>query len=125
MVMSAKLVQRATVGILLLATVTAAIAIHLVFEHGLEKRRNDRISEARHRISEAVRGRAYLLQDVADMIGVHDDADAAEFSRYAHVRGRNELSVVAIQWLRRSPAGRLQPPRETGPDPILVSPPGG
>ena len=54
------------------------------------------------------------------MVGVHDDADATEFSRYAHVRGRNEGAIVGVQWLRRSPSGRLQPPKETGPDPILV-----
>src|SRR4051812_48475156 len=54
------------------------------------------------------------------MVGVHDDADATEFSRYARVRGRNEHAVLGVQWLRRSPTGRLQPPEETGPNPILV-----
>jgi len=59
---------------------------------------------------------------VADMVGVHDDADKAEFSRYARVRGRNEASVISVEWLRRSPTGRLVPPRDIGPNPLLVPP---
>jgi diguanylate cyclase (GGDEF)-like protein len=120
--MSAKLVQRGIVVVLVLATAAAAIAAHLVPRNGLQRQRTDRVAEARHRISDALRRRAFYLEDVADMVGVHDDAAADEFSRYAHVRGRYEHAVVGVQWLRRSPDGKLVPPAETGPDPILVAP---
>ncbi|CAN5581039.1 hypothetical protein BH20ACT18_BH20ACT18_09310 [soil metagenome] len=56
------------------------------------------------------------------MVGVHDDADVNEFSRYARVRGRDEQAVVAVQWIRRSPDGRLEPPRDVGPEPVLAAP---
>jgi diguanylate cyclase (GGDEF)-like protein len=120
--MSAKLVQRGIVVMLVLATVAAAIVAHLVPRNGLERQRSDRVSEARHRIGDALRRRAFFLEDVADMVGVHDDAAADEFSRYAHVRGRYEHAVVAVQWLRRSPEGKLVPPAETGPNPVLIPP---
>jgi diguanylate cyclase (GGDEF)-like protein len=81
------------------------------------------VVEARHRVSDALRRRAYYLEDVADMVGVHDDAASEEFSRYAHVRGRDEHAVLAVQWLRRSPTGKLLPPIETGTNPMLVAPP--
>ena len=112
--------QRATVLVLALASGVAALVIALVLHHNLETQRSDRVDTARHHVAEALRARAFYLEDVADMVGVHDDADATEFSRYARVRGRNESAVVGVQWLRRSPSGRLQPPRETGASPILV-----
>src|SRR3954469_16418387 len=124
-VMTAKLVQRATVVALVAATLIAAAAAYLVPRHTLHSHRSDRIGDARQRISEALRRRAYYLEDVADMVGVHDDADVKEFSRYAHVRGRAENSVVAVQWLRRSPSGKLLPPVGTSADPLLVAPSGG
>jgi diguanylate cyclase (GGDEF)-like protein len=115
--------QRATVVILALASGVAALGIGLVLNHHLDTSRSARVDDARRHIGEALRARTYYLEDVADMVGVHDDADATEFARYARVRGRNEHAVLGVQWLRRSPSGRLRPPRETGPDPILV--PGG
>jgi diguanylate cyclase (GGDEF)-like protein len=118
--MSSWTFQRATVLVLAVASGVAALGIALVLHHNLNAQRSDRVDDARRHIADALRARAYYLEDVADMVGVHDDADATEFSRYAHVRGRNESSVVGVQWLRRSPTGRLQPPRETGPSPILV-----
>src|SRR4051812_16911057 len=121
-VMTAKLVQRATVVALVCSTLIAAAAAYLVPRHTLHSHRSDRIADARGRIGDALRRRAYYLEDVADMVGVHDDADVAEFSRYAHVRGRDENSVVAVQWLRRSPSGKLLPSIGVSPDPILVSP---
>jgi diguanylate cyclase (GGDEF)-like protein len=118
--MNARAFQRATVVILAVASGLAALGIGLALHNHLETGRADRVDTARRHLAEAVRDRAYYLEDVADMVGVHDDADATEFSRYARVRGRNEQAVVGVQWLRRSPTGRLQPPKETGPDPILV-----
>jgi diguanylate cyclase (GGDEF)-like protein len=56
------------------------------------------------------------------MIGVHDDADFAEFSRWAHVRGRKEGAIVSVEWIRRSPGGKLVPPHDIGPHPLLVAP---
>jgi diguanylate cyclase (GGDEF)-like protein len=59
-------------------------------------------------------------------VGGPDDAAAAEFSRYAHVRGRNEGSVVSVQWIRRSPRGALVPPADGDPNPgatpMLIAP---
>jgi diguanylate cyclase (GGDEF)-like protein len=117
---SARALQRATVVILAVASGVGALGIGLVLHHHLDKTRSNRVNSARRHIGEALHARAYYLQDVADMVGVHDDADATEFSRYARVRGRNEQAILGVQWLRRSPSGRLQPPKETGPDPILV-----
>jgi diguanylate cyclase (GGDEF)-like protein len=119
---SSKLVQRAIVGALVAAAIGGALAAYLVSRHQLNNGRTDRVNAARRSIVDAVRRRAYYLEDVADMVGVHDDADATEFSRYAHVRGRNEGAVVAVQWVRRSPSGSLVPPNEIGPDPELVRP---
>ena len=121
--MGASALQRATVAILAAASAVAALGIGLALHHDLDSGRSHRVHEAKRHIADALQARTYYLQDVADMVGVHDDADATEFSRYAHVRGRNEGAIVGVQWLRRSPSGRLQPPKETGPDPILV--PGG
>jgi diguanylate cyclase (GGDEF)-like protein len=118
--MGASALQRATVAILAAASAVAALGIGLALHHDLDSGRSHRVHEANRHIVDALRARTYYLQDVADMVGVHDDADATEFSRYAHVRGRNEGAIVGVQWLRRSPSGRLQPPKETGPDPILV-----
>jgi diguanylate cyclase (GGDEF)-like protein len=115
------MLQRATVVILALASGIAALGTALVLHHDLDSSRTGRVSDARHRIADALHARAYYLEDVADMVGVHDDADAKEFSRYAHVRGRTAAAIVGVQWLRRSPSGRLQPPKETGASPVLVS----
>src|SRR4249920_1337726 len=98
---------------MVLATVGGALAAYFVARNNLHSTRSDRVDTAQERISDALRRRAYYLEDVADMVGVHDDADASEFSRWAHVRGRNEGAIVGVQWLRRSPSGRLQPPNET------------
>ena len=106
-------------AVLAAVTVVAALGTALVLRHDRDSGRDARVAKASRHIGEAVRGRTYYLEDVADMVGVHDDADAKEFSRYAPVRGRNEGSVVGVQWLRRSPSGRLQPPREIGAEPIL------
>jgi diguanylate cyclase (GGDEF)-like protein len=119
---SSKLLQRAIVGALVVAAIGGALAAYLVSRHQLDKGRTDRVDTVRRTIVDAVRRRAYYLEDVADMVGVHDDADATEFSRYAHVRGRNEDAVVAVQWIRRSPSGDLVPPSDIGPDPELVRP---
>ena len=107
---------------MVLATVGGALAAYFVARNNLHSTRSDRVDTAQERISDALRRRAYYLEDVADMVGVHDDADAAEFSRWAHVRGRNEVSVVSVEWVRHSPSGKLVPPHDIGPHPILVAP---
>jgi diguanylate cyclase (GGDEF)-like protein len=114
--------QRGIVIAMILATVGGALGAYLVSRSQIHSRRSHQVSSARQAISDAVRRRAYYLEDIADMVGVHDDADATEFSRYARVRGQNEGAVVSIQWIRRSPSGELVPPRDTGPDPVLVAP---
>jgi diguanylate cyclase (GGDEF)-like protein len=118
---STSALQRAVVAVLAVAGAVAALGTALALRHDLNSGRAERLGDAQRHISEALRARAYYLEDVADMVGVHDDADATEFSRYAHVRGRDEGAVVGVQWLRRSLDGHLQPPRETGRDPILVA----
>ncbi|MDX6667150.1 MAG: hypothetical protein QOK04_530 [Solirubrobacteraceae bacterium] len=118
--MSARFVQRGIVVALVLATIGAVVAAYLAPSDSLQSRRSDRLTEARHLISDGLRRRAYYLEDVADMVGVHDDAAVEEFSRYAHVRGRDERAVVSVQWLRRSDTGRLVPPTDAGPEPMLV-----
>jgi hypothetical protein len=100
----------------------ALLAAYFVARNNLHSTRSARVETAQERISDALRRRAYYLEDVADMVGVHDDADAAEFSRWAHVRGRNEVSVVSVEWVRHSPSGKLVPPHDIGPHPILVAP---
>src|SRR6478672_12432025 len=117
MPMSTRLAHRLIVGVLLAASIGAAVAVHAVSTSGLHDKRVGRIQAVRHRITDAVQRRTYFLEDLADMVGVHDDAAAAEFSRYAHVRGRDERAVVAVQWVRRSPSGRLVPPSAPDPDP--------
>ena len=107
---------------MILATVGGALGAYLVSHSQLNSRRSHQVSNASQAITEAVSRRAYYLQDVADMVGVHDDADEAEFSRYAHVRGRNEGAIVAVEWIRRSPNGKLVPPADIGDDPELVKP---
>jgi hypothetical protein len=114
---SSKVLQRAIVGALVAAAIGGALAAYLVSRHQLDNSRTDRVDTARRSILEAVRRRAYYLEDVADWVGVHDDADETEFSRYAHVRGRNEGAVVAVQWIRRSPSGHLVPPNDISPAP--------
>jgi diguanylate cyclase (GGDEF)-like protein len=107
---------------MVLATVGGALAAYFVSRHNLNSARTDRVESAQQRISDALRRRAYYLEDIADMVGVHDDADEAEFSRWAHVRGRNEGAVVSVEWVRRSPSGKLVPPHDILPHPILVAP---
>src|SRR5439155_24364211 len=124
--MSTRLVQRAIVAVLALAALGAAIAVHITSTQGLHDRRVNRLQTARHRVADALRRRTYFLEDLADMVGFHDDAAAAEFSRYAHVRGREERAIVSVQWVRRSPRGRLVPPAapdpNPGPTPVLIAP---
>src|SRR4051795_6497138 len=121
---STSALQRAVVAVLAVAGAVAALGTALALRHDLNSGRAERLGDAQRHISEALHARAYYLEDVADMVGVHDDADATEFSRYAHVRGSDERSVVSVQWLRRSPSGHLLPPRETGRAPMLVAPDG-
>jgi diguanylate cyclase (GGDEF)-like protein len=119
---SSKALQRGIVIAMVLATVGGALAAYFVSRHNLNSARSDRVDSAQMRISDAVRRRAYYLEDIADMVGVHDDADEAEFSRYAHVRGRNEGAIVSVQWIRKSPSGKLAPPADISPHPTLVPP---
>jgi diguanylate cyclase (GGDEF)-like protein len=119
---SSKALQRGIVIAMVLATVGGALAAYFVSRHNLSSARTDRVESAQMRISDALRRRAYYLEDVADMVGVHDDADEEEFSRYAHVRGRNEGAIVSVQWIRRSPSGKLAPPADIGRHPTLVTP---
>src|SRR6476620_161270 len=124
--MSPRLAQRLIVGVLLAASIGAAVAVHAVSTSGLHDKRVGRIQAVRNQITDAVQRRTYFLEDLADMVGVHDDAAAAEFSRYAHVRGRNEGAVIAVQWVRRSPTGALIPPADEDPNPgrtpMLIAP---
>ncbi len=119
---SSKALQRGVVIAMILATVAGAVGAYLVSHSQLHSRRSNQVSNVSQAISDAVGRRAYYLQDVADMVGVHDDADEAEFSRYAHVRGRNEGAIVAVEWIRRSPSGKLVPPKDISADPELVKP---
>ena len=107
---------------MILATVGGALGAYLVSHSQLNSRRWQQVSNASQAITEAVSRRAYYLEDVADMVGVHDDADEAEFSRYAHIRGRRKGAIVAVEWIRRSPSGKLVPPADIGDDPELVKP---
>ncbi len=120
--MSSKALQRGIVIAMVLATIGGALAAYFVSRHNLDSTRSDRVDSAQMRISDALRRRAYYLQDIGDMVGVHDDADEAEFSRWAHVRGRNEGAIVSVEWVRHSPSGKLVPPKDIGPHPILVAP---
>src|SRR5690349_13264548 len=105
--MATRLAQRLIVGTLLLASIGAAIAAHVVSAQGLHDKRVNRLQLTRNRIKDGVQRRTYFLEDLADMVGVHDDAAAAEFARYAHVRGRDESAVVSVQWVRKAPNGVL------------------
>src|ERR1043166_9308726 len=124
--MSTRLVQRVIVGVLVLAAGGAAIPVHARSTKDLNKNRVDRLQAVRHRVTDAVQRRTYFLEDLADMVGVHVDAAAAEFSRYAHVRGRDERAVVSVQWVRRAPDAKLGPPAapdpNPGPTPTLIAP---
>jgi diguanylate cyclase (GGDEF)-like protein len=119
-------IQRLLVAALLSATIASAFAVQRITTHSLASERADRVKTARNHVSDAVKGRAFYLEDLADMVGVHDDAAAEEFSRYAHVRGRNESSIVSVQWVRRSPKGKLVAAAPEDPDPgrtpMLVAP---
>ena len=119
---SSKALQRGIVVAMLLLTVGGALATYFVSRHNLHSSRNDRVAAAQQRISDALRRRAYYLEDIGDMVGVHDDADFPEFSRWAHVRGRNEGAIVSVEWIRRSPDGTLVPPHDIGSHPMLVAP---
>jgi diguanylate cyclase (GGDEF)-like protein len=119
---SSKALQRGVVIAMLLVTAGGALATYFVSRHNLHSSRNDRVAAAQQRISDALRRRAYYLEDIGDMVGVHDDADFPEFSRWAHVRGRNEGAIVSVEWIRRSPDGTLVPPHDIGPHPMLVAP---
>jgi diguanylate cyclase (GGDEF)-like protein len=119
---SSKALQRGIVIAMVLATVGGALAVYLVSRHNLRTARSDRVDTAQQRISDALRRRAYYLEDIGDMVGVHDDADLAEFSRWAHVRGRNEGAIVGVEWVRRSPSGKLVAPHDIGAHPVLVKP---
>src|SRR6185437_1286085 len=124
--MGTRLVQRTIVAVMVLATLGAAAAVHVASTDGLRNRRAHRLQTVRSRVSDTVQRRTYFLEDLADMVGVHDDAAAAEFSRYAHVRGRDERAVVAVQWVRRAPDGKLVPAAapdpNPGPTPALIAP---
>ena len=124
--MPTRLVQRAIVAVLAIAALGAAIAAHVTSTQGLHDRRVSRLQTARHRVADALQRRTYFLEDLADMVGVHDDAAAAEFARYAHVRGRDEPAIVSAQWVRRSPSGKLVPAAapdpNPGPTPALIAP---
>jgi diguanylate cyclase (GGDEF)-like protein len=124
--MGTRLVQRGIVAVLAIAALGAAIAVHITSTQSLHDRRVSRLQTARHRVADALQRRTYFLEDLADMVGVHDDAAAAEFSRYAHVRGREERAIVSVQWVRRSPSGKLVPPAapdpNPGPTPVLIAP---
>jgi diguanylate cyclase (GGDEF)-like protein len=120
--MSSKALQRGIVIAMVLATVGGALAAYFVSRHNLHSARSNRVESAQQSISDALRRRAYYLEDIGDMVGVHDDADEAEFSRWAHVRGRNEGAIVSVEWVRHSPTGELVPPHDIGPHPILVEP---
>src|SRR3954453_5954196 len=119
---SSKALQRGIVIAMVLATVGGALAAYFVSRHNLDSTRTARVEGAQQRIWDALRRRAYYLEDVGDMVGVHDDADEAEFSRWAHVRGRNEGAIVSVEWVRHSPTGELVPPHDIGPHPILAGP---
>jgi diguanylate cyclase (GGDEF)-like protein len=124
--MGDKLVQRAVVSALVLFAVGGAVAAYLVSNDRLHARQTARLDGASDRTSNALRRRAFLLQDLADMIGVHDDADVSEFTRYAHVRGvdeaRDGYAFVGIQWVRRSPKGELAPAGDVPPGTKLAEP---
>jgi len=127
--MSSKLVGRAIVAAVVLAAIGGALAAHFVSSAQLESRHSSRLEGARKGIEDQLNRSAYYLQDLADMVGVHDDADEKEFSRYAHVRGRTEGAIRSVQWLRRSPGGRLAPSGDTPPGvnirhPLLIAPGG-
>jgi diguanylate cyclase (GGDEF)-like protein len=120
--MSAKLVQRTTVIALLVAAIGGALAAHLVAAHHLDSQRAERVRSAQEQVELALVGRAYYLTDIADMVGVHDDADVAEFTRYALVRGGGEQAIEAVQWIRRSPSGRLAPAGDVPPGTAIAEP---
>jgi diguanylate cyclase (GGDEF)-like protein/putative nucleotidyltransferase with HDIG domain len=126
--MSVRVGQRVLVAVILIAALGAATAIKLTSTQGLHNRLANRLQTARTRLSEALQKTSYFLEDDADMVGVHDDAAAAEFNRYAHVRRRDQgqYAVVSVQWVRHSPSGKLVPPAapdpNPGPTPILIAP---
>jgi diguanylate cyclase (GGDEF)-like protein len=119
---SSKALQRGIVIAMVLAAVGGAVAAYVVSRHNLRSTRSDRVNSVQQSISDALRRRAYYLQDIGDMVGVHDDADLPMFFRWAHVRGRHEGAIVSVEWVRRSPSGKLVPPHDIGSNPMLVAP---
>src|SRR5947209_13367693 len=110
--MGMRLAQRLLGAVILIAAVVAAMAVHTSSTHGLHSRLANRLETARSRLTDALQKTSYFLEDDADMVGVHDDAAAEEFSRYAHVRrsDQGQYAVVSLQWVRHSPSGKLVPP---------------
>ena len=113
--MSGTLAQRATIAALICSTLVAAVVAYAAPKHAVDSRRAARVRDAREGIRSGFHGRIYYLEDVADMVGVHDDADAKEFSRYSHVRAGDDRSIVGVQWLSRSPAAGCSRPTTSAP----------
>jgi diguanylate cyclase (GGDEF)-like protein len=129
--MSAKLVQRFTVAALVLAAIGGAIVARVVIANRLHEQRARRFAAVQGQIESTLEKREFYLEDVADMVGVHDDADVREFQRYTHVRSGDaegdQSVVVSVQWVRRSPTGRLSPAGDLPPhtdlaEPTLIAP---
>jgi len=116
--------SRYTGWLLVVAVIAGAVATaagSFVYGSAELRSRNAHLADrASFAVEAALSHKSFYLQDVADMVGVHDDADTEEFSRYARVRNGNDPSVLLVRWLRRSPSGRLLPPYEAGPRPILL-----
>jgi diguanylate cyclase (GGDEF)-like protein/putative nucleotidyltransferase with HDIG domain len=126
--MTMRLAQRILVAVIVIAAIGAAIEIHTSSTQRLHNRLTTRVQGARTRLSDALQKSSYFLEDDADMIGVHDDAAAEEFNRYAHVRRNDQgrYAVVSVQWVRHSPSGKLVPASapdpNPGPTPVLIAP---
>src|SRR5690348_16949777 len=124
-------VQRVIVAVLAAAVVGGALAAHFVAASRVERDRAIRLNAVRTQIDTTLNTRAYYLEDVADMVGVHDDADVREFQRYSRVRSLDgdgdQATVIAEQWVRRSPTGSLSPAGDVPPhtdlaEPMLIAP---
>src|SRR3954447_10321039 len=119
--------SQATAWLLVAAVLVGAVATAVgAFIYGSAdlKSRNAHLADrASLAVSTALSHEAFYLEDVADMVGVHDDADVQEFSRYARVRNGTDSSVLLVRWLRRSPSGKLLPPHDAGPRPVLLDRP--
>jgi diguanylate cyclase (GGDEF)-like protein len=119
--------SQATAWLLVAAVLVGAVATAAgAFIYGSAdlKSRNAHLADrASLAVNAALSHEAFYLEDVADMVGVHDDADVQEFSRYARVRNGTDSSVLLVRWLRRSPSGKLLPPHDAGPRPVLLDRP--